>query len=189
MSDISLSASQTASQIPWPELPLAAWRDTYATLHLWSQIVGKIRTTRSPWLNHSWHVTLYVTARGLSTSPIPDGTRYFQIDFDFIDHALRISASDGATHSSATFGWTVSGLMLQTQPTQSNLDGDSVSLALSAHYHGTATLSYGVSGLPTASRTTSGWSSPRPCMVSWLPTYRRPTSCARWRCSARRPLD
>ena len=77
-----------ASQIPWPELPTAAWRDTYATLHLWTQIVGKIRLAKAPWLNHSWHVALYVTARGLTTSPIPDGARTFQIDFDFIDHAL-----------------------------------------------------------------------------------------------------
>src|ERR1700748_3072216 len=82
-------------QTPWPELPTAAWRDTYDTLHLWSQIVGKIRLTRTPWLNHSWHVALYVTARGLTTSPIPDGARSFQIDFDFLDHGLRISTSDG----------------------------------------------------------------------------------------------
>ena len=75
-------------QAPWPELPTAAWRETYATLHLWTQIVGKIRLARAPWLNHSWHVALYVTARGLTTSPIPDGTRTFQIDFDFIDHDL-----------------------------------------------------------------------------------------------------
>ena len=60
-----------ASQIPWPELPTAAWRDTYATLHLWTQIVGKIRLAKAPWLNHSWHVALYVTARGLTTSPVP----------------------------------------------------------------------------------------------------------------------
>ncbi len=80
----------------WPELPTAAWRETYATLHLWTQIIGKIRLVRSPWLNHSWHVALYVTARGLTTSPIPDGPRTFQIDLDFIDHALRISTSDGA---------------------------------------------------------------------------------------------
>ena len=76
------------SKTPWPELPTAAWRDTYATLHLWTQIVGKIRLAKSPWLNHSWHVTLYVTPRGLTTSPVPDGTRTFQIDFDFIDHTL-----------------------------------------------------------------------------------------------------
>jgi uncharacterized protein DUF5996 len=80
---------------PWPELPYAAWRATSETLQLWTQIVGKIRLARTPWLNHSWHVALYVTARGLTTSPIPDGAHSFQIDFDFIDHALRISTSDG----------------------------------------------------------------------------------------------
>src|SRR6266700_7907841 len=85
-----------ASQAPWPELPTAAWRETYATLHLWTQIIGKIRLKRSPWLNHSWHVALYVTASGLTTSPIPNGTRTFQIDFDFIAHNLLISTSDGA---------------------------------------------------------------------------------------------
>ena len=79
----------------WPELPLEAWRDTYSTLHLWTQIVGKIRLSQSPWVNHSWHVTLYVTARGLSTSPMPYGSRTFQIDFDFIDHRLLVQASDG----------------------------------------------------------------------------------------------
>src|SRR3954453_6397516 len=83
------------SQASWPELPTAAWRDTCATLQLWTQIAGKVRLTKSPWLNHSWHVALYVTARGLTTSPVPDGTRTFQIDFDFIDHILRISTSDG----------------------------------------------------------------------------------------------
>ncbi|MGZ8267591.1 MAG: DUF5996 family protein [Burkholderiales bacterium] len=81
----------------WPDLPLAAWRDTYATLHLWTQIVGKVRLAQTPWLNHSWHVTLYVTSRGLTTTPIPYGTRTFQIDFDFIDHQLRITSSDGRT--------------------------------------------------------------------------------------------
>jgi hypothetical protein len=82
-------------QEAWPELPYAAWRDSCETLHLWTQIVGKIRLARTPWLNHSWHVTLYVTATGLTTSPIPDGARSFQIDFDFIDQTLRISTSDG----------------------------------------------------------------------------------------------
>ena len=94
-------------QTGWPELPTAAWRDTYDTLHLWSQIVGKIRAARSPWLNHSWHVTLYVTARGLTTSPIPDGLRNFQIDFDFIDHALLVSSSDGAQRRFALAGHSV----------------------------------------------------------------------------------
>jgi len=91
----------------WPELPLAAWRDTCATLHLWSQIVGKIRMARTPWLNHSWHVALYVTPTGLTTSPIPDGTRTFQIDFDFIKHALLISTSDGANRQLALLGHSV----------------------------------------------------------------------------------
>jgi hypothetical protein len=96
-----------APKIPWPELPTAAWRETYATLHLWTQIVGKIRLARAPWLNHSWHVTLYVTARGLTTSPIPDGVRTFQIDFDFIDHLVRISTSDGAARQFALAGQSV----------------------------------------------------------------------------------
>jgi hypothetical protein len=80
----------------WPDLPYPAWRETCATLHLWTQIVGKIRLSQTPWLNHSWQVPLYVTVRGLTTSPIPYGERAFQIDFDFIDHALRIETSDGA---------------------------------------------------------------------------------------------
>ncbi len=96
-----------APQRPWPELSTASWRDTYATLHLWTQIIGKIRLVRSPWLNHSWHVALYVTARGLTTSPIPDGGRSFQIDLDFIDHALRISTSDGAARGFALAGQSV----------------------------------------------------------------------------------
>ncbi|MFB9263614.1 DUF5996 family protein [Bradyrhizobium erythrophlei] len=91
----------------WPDLPTAEWRDTSAALQLWTQIVGKIRLTKTPWLNHSWHVTLYVTARGLTTSPIPDGDRTFQIDFDFIDHVLRISTSDGAGRHFALAGQSV----------------------------------------------------------------------------------
>ena len=84
-----------ADRNAWPALPYSAWRETYATLHLWMQIVGKIRLSLTPWLNHSWHVVLYVTARGLTTSPIAYGARVFQIDFDFIDHMLRIETSDG----------------------------------------------------------------------------------------------
>jgi hypothetical protein len=95
--------------VPWPELPTAAWRETYETLHLWTQIVGKIRLARTPWLNHSWHVTLYVTARGLTTCSIPDGARSFQIDFDFIDHVLRISTSEGTARQFALAGKSVAG--------------------------------------------------------------------------------
>ena len=79
----------------WPSLPLAAWQDTYATLHLWTQIVGKVRLTCTPPINHSWHVTLYVTARGLTTSPVPFGERTFEIDFDFVDHRLDVRTNDG----------------------------------------------------------------------------------------------
>jgi hypothetical protein len=78
----------------WPSLPLEAWSDTCATLHLWLQIVGKIRLARTPWVNHSWHVTLYLTPRGLTTSPIAYGTRTFQIDFDFVDQRLVVETSD-----------------------------------------------------------------------------------------------
>jgi len=81
----------------WPNLPLEAWAETYATLHLWIQIVGKIRLALTPWTNHSWHVTLYVTAKGLTTSPISHGDRVFQIDFDFITHQLIIQCSDGTS--------------------------------------------------------------------------------------------
>jgi uncharacterized protein DUF5996 len=83
----------------WPALPYEAWKDTYATLHMWLQIAGKIRLAQSPWVNHQWHVTLYVTARGLTTSAIPHGTRVFQIDFDFIDHRVELATSDGTARS------------------------------------------------------------------------------------------
>ena len=92
---------------PWPDLPTAAWRETYATLHLWTQIIGKIRLVRTPWLNHSWHTALYVTARGMTTSPIQDRAGTFQIDLDFIDHALRISTSDGGRKEFALAGHSV----------------------------------------------------------------------------------
>lgn len=81
----------------WPELPYPAWRDTQTTLQLWTQIVGKIRLTQTPWLNHSWHVALYVTSRGLTTSPIPHGDRTFEIQFDFLSSQLIITVSDGSS--------------------------------------------------------------------------------------------
>lgn len=80
---------------PWPVLHLAEWKDTCATLQLWTQIVGKIRLAQTPWLNHSWHVALYVSARGLTTSPIPFGARTLEIEFDFIDHVLWLRTGDG----------------------------------------------------------------------------------------------
>ena len=80
----------------WPSLPLEEWRDTYATLHMWTQIVGKVRLVLSPKINHWWQVPLYVTSRGLTTSPIPHGAAAFEIDFDFIDHRLLVHTSGGA---------------------------------------------------------------------------------------------
>jgi hypothetical protein len=80
---------------PWPAL--ADWKDTYATLHLWTQIVGKTKLALAPWVNHSWHITFEVSARGLSTRPIPDGSRMFEVTFDFIDHRLEVRTSQGET--------------------------------------------------------------------------------------------
>ena len=85
----------TASTDAWPALPLEAWQDTHATLHLWLQIVGKVRLTQTPYLNHCWHVTLYVTPNGLTTGPVPYGERSFRIDFDFLRQRLVVRTSDG----------------------------------------------------------------------------------------------
>jgi hypothetical protein len=79
----------------WPELPLAAWRDTRDTLHRWTQVVGKIRLALTPWLNHSWHVALYVTARGLTTSPMPCKSGSLEIEFDFTEHVVWLRLSNG----------------------------------------------------------------------------------------------
>jgi len=79
----------------WPSLDYSEWRETCATLQLWTQIAGKIRLALGPWINHSWGVTLYVTARGLTTSLIPYGARAFEIEFDFIRHQLRITTAEG----------------------------------------------------------------------------------------------
>jgi len=91
-----MNTKSSSSREAWPSLPLEAWSETCAALHLWTQIVGKVRLAQSPWVNHSWHTTLYVTARGLTTSPVPHGDRVFQIDFDFISHQLTVQCSDGS---------------------------------------------------------------------------------------------
>jgi len=85
-----------ASDETWPALPFSEWKQTAKTLHMWTQVVGKIRLGLTPWTNHSWHVTLYVTARGLTTSPMFFNARALQIDFDFIDHILRFQTGDAA---------------------------------------------------------------------------------------------
>ena len=79
----------------WPALPYAEWHDTAATLHLWLQIVGKLRVAQCPWVNHSWHVALQTTARGLSTRLIWHETRPFQVDFDFIAHRVLVRTVSG----------------------------------------------------------------------------------------------
>jgi hypothetical protein len=81
----------------WPSLPPAAWEETRATLHMWTQIIGKIRLAQAPMINHWWQGPLYITSRGLTTSPIPYGARTFQIDLDFIKHQLQISADMAGT--------------------------------------------------------------------------------------------
>lgn len=97
---MTVSTQDTTTEV-WASLPIAAWQDTYTTLHMWTQIVGKIRLALSPPLNHWWQSTLYVTPRGLTTSTIPYQTRNFQITFDLLDHQLYIQTSDGLTRSVA----------------------------------------------------------------------------------------
>lgn len=95
------SFDHAAAHPDWPDLPYGAWKDTRDTLHMWCQIVGKIRLVQSPWINHSWHATFSLTARGMTTSPIAYESRIFEIDFDFIDHVLRINTNDGVTRTMA----------------------------------------------------------------------------------------
>ena len=106
----------------WPSLPLNDWSDTKDTLHLWLQVVGKIRLAQTPPINHSWHTTLYVTSRGVTTSPIPHGERTFQIDLDFIDHQLTIEASDGASGGMALEPQTVAEFYRQLMSELDRLD-------------------------------------------------------------------
>lgn len=85
----------------WPELDWLAWRETAQHLQLMTQIAGKVRLAKTPWLNHGWHVPLYVTAQGLTTSPIPHGERWFQIDFDLVEHKLTIGCDGGDSETIA----------------------------------------------------------------------------------------
>ena len=80
---------------PWPELPWRDWEPTISTLHRWVQIIGKVRMALAPPLNHWWHITLYVSARGLTTGAIPYAHRSFQVDLDFLEHRLQVTDSDG----------------------------------------------------------------------------------------------
>jgi hypothetical protein len=92
---------QAARAEAWPALPLDQWRNTYATLHRWTQVVGKLRLAQAPLVNHWWQVPLYVTCRGLTTSPVPYGSGAFQIDFDLTGHRLEIQTSEGVKESFA----------------------------------------------------------------------------------------
>jgi hypothetical protein len=85
----------------WPSLPLAEWQATHDTLHMWMQIVGKTRLALAPKQNHWWHVPLYVSSRGLTTTPIPYGVRTFDVHFDFVDHRLVVETSEGAIREAA----------------------------------------------------------------------------------------
>ena len=98
---MSNSEREASREEIWPRLAVKDWQDTYATLHMWTQIVGHIRMKQTPLVNHWWNTALYLTSRGLTTSPIPYGTRTFDIDFDFIDHRLFIRTSDGAVKTLA----------------------------------------------------------------------------------------
>lgn len=91
------STSVPSAVDAWPALPYDEWKDTYDTLHMWTQIAGKIRLTLTPMVNHWWNTTLFVTPRGLTTSPIPYSERTFEIQFDFIEHNLSVQTSDGHT--------------------------------------------------------------------------------------------
>jgi len=86
-------------EAPWPSLPLEEWQATHDTLHMWMQIVGKTRLALAPRQNHWWHVPLYLTSRGLTTTPMPDGLRTLQVEFDFVDHRLVLETSDGASRA------------------------------------------------------------------------------------------
>lgn len=102
-----MASSPTASH--WPTLPVDHWDESLATLHLWTQIVGKIRLATSPWLNHSWGVPLYVTARGLGTTLVPSDSEGFELDFDFQHHRLELTTTTGQRRSLDLPGLSVSG--------------------------------------------------------------------------------
>ena len=105
----------------WPALPLDEWQDTYATLHMWTQVVGKIRLAQTPLINHWWNVPLYVTARGLTTSVMPYKGRTFEIDFDFVDHQLLIKLSDGTTAAVALVPQSVADFYREVMKTLNSL--------------------------------------------------------------------
>jgi len=119
-----MSNGKYSQATAWPDLPFTEWSDTAATLHMWTQIIGKIRLSQTPWTNHSWHVPLYVTARGLGTSLIPCNGRAFEICFDFLDHQLVIQSTDGARRVVPLEARSVSDFYGAVFETLGNLDFD-----------------------------------------------------------------
>src|SRR4051795_9306922 len=97
----TLAITERRGQGTWPSLPLSEWKDSLATLHRCLQIVGKTRLSLSAPVNHWWHVTLYLTARGLTTSPMPSGSRTVEVELDFVDHNLLVRTGEGATRAMA----------------------------------------------------------------------------------------
>src|SRR5690349_14399965 len=108
----------------WPSLPLEEWKDTCATLHMWTQVVGKIRLEQTPLVNHWWNVPLYVSALGLTTTAMPYQDRFFEMEFDFIDHQLLIRCSDGASENVKLEPKSVATFYRQTMAALANLDID-----------------------------------------------------------------
>src|SRR5437868_7304802 len=108
----------------WPVFRLTDWKDTYATLHMWTQIVGKIRLELAPKINQWWNVPLYVSSRGLSTSIIPYGSRYFEMEFDFVEHKLVIRTTDPKTVSLALEPRSVADFYTELMATLHSLDID-----------------------------------------------------------------
>ena len=108
----------------WPDIPYASWAETCAALHLWCQIVGKYRLRHTPWVNHSWHATLYVSPRGLTTGTIPDPGGAVSVAFDFRDHALRVTAADGRTSSFALSSMSVAEFMERFRASVESVGGD-----------------------------------------------------------------
>lgn len=121
MSDARQPLSSETEGDLWPSLPLEAWQDTYATLHRWTQIIGKIRMKLSPMVNHWWHVPLYVTSRGLTTSPMPYGPHICQIDLDFISHEMIITSDSGDRRSVALVSRSVADFYAETLSTLKSL--------------------------------------------------------------------
>ncbi|HWS56766.1 MAG TPA: DUF5996 family protein [Pyrinomonadaceae bacterium] len=106
----------------WPALPLAEWKETLATLHMWTQVVGKVRLAQTPVVNHWWNVPLYLTSRGLSTRAVPYGRRSFDIDFDFIEHELVVKDSDGRVEKLALAPRTVAEFYREVMAALGRLD-------------------------------------------------------------------